>query len=57
MTGQKPFDIGTLAIQTADRAAKGEPVEKKVLLSGMTFTRSKPDEVRKYQSYLRGLAK
>ena len=57
VTGQKPFDIGRMAIQTASRAAKGEPVAKRVLLRGLLFTRSKPEEVRKYQVYLRGLAK
>jgi ABC-type sugar transport system substrate-binding protein len=57
VTGQKPFDIGRLAIQTSSRAAMGEPVAKQVLLPGLLFTRSEPEEVRKYQAYLRGLAK
>lgn len=57
VTGQKPFEIGTRAIETAIKSLKGESIEKKVLLPGMLFARRQPDEVKKYQEYLRGLAK
>jgi ABC-type sugar transport system substrate-binding protein len=57
VTGQKPFDIGRMAVETAAKALKGEPAEKKVELPGVLFTREKPDEVRKYREYLEGLAK
>lgn len=57
VTGQKPFDIGRMAVESAVKSLKGEPVEKKVLLPGALFTRAKADEVRKYQEYLRGLAR
>jgi len=55
VTGQKPFDIGAQAIETAIKAVKGEPVEKKVRLSGLLFAREKPDAVQRYREYLRGL--
>jgi ABC-type sugar transport system substrate-binding protein len=57
VTGQKPFDIGMQAVETAVRAVKGEKVEKLVALPGVLFTRQKPEEVRKYKGYLRGLGK
>ncbi|HZO91176.1 MAG TPA: substrate-binding domain-containing protein [Chthonomonadaceae bacterium] len=56
VTGQKPFQIGTMAIDTAVKALKGEKVEKQVALPGMLFTREKPDEVRKYRDYLHSLS-
>jgi ABC-type sugar transport system substrate-binding protein len=55
VTGQKPFDIASRAIETAVKSLKGEKVEKMVLLPGQLFTRSKPDEVKKYQTYLRSI--
>ncbi len=57
VTGQKPFDIGSQALETAVKALKGEKVEKAVHLPGQLFSRRQPDEVKKYQEYLRGLAK
>jgi ABC-type sugar transport system substrate-binding protein len=57
VTGQKPFDIGSLAIRTAARAVRREPVDRRVQLPGMLFSRARPDAVRQYQAYLRGLAK
>lgn len=56
VTGQKPFEIGSQALETAVKALKGETVQQAVLLPGMVFARSKPDEVKKYQDYLKGLA-
>jgi sugar transport system substrate-binding protein len=57
VTGQKPFEIGSQALETAVKALKGEIVEKTVRLPGLLFARRQPDEVKKYQEYLRGLAK
>ncbi len=57
VTGQKPFDIGVQSIDAAVKALKGEKVEKRTLLPGMLFSRRQPDAVKKYQDYLRGLAK
>lgn len=55
VTGQKPFEIGSMAVQTVVKALKGEAVEKQVTLSGQLFERSKPDEVTKYRDYLRSI--
>jgi len=57
VTGQKPYDIGQRAVEAAVKAARGEPVEKQVSLPGALFTRRQPEEVRKYQEYLRGIEK
>jgi ABC-type sugar transport system substrate-binding protein len=57
VTGQKPFDIGSMAIENAVKVAKGEKVEKQVTTPGLLFSRRKPDEVKKYRDYLHGLAK
>jgi ABC-type sugar transport system substrate-binding protein len=57
VTGQKPYDIGAMAISSAVKAVRGEPVDKQVSLPGTLFTREKPDEVRKHREYLTGLAK
>lgn len=57
VTGQKPYDIGVLALQSAVHASLGKPVEKHVSLPGVLFTRAKPDEVRKHREYLEGLAR
>ncbi len=57
VTGQKPFEIGTMAIETAAKAARGEKVEKRVDLAGAFFTREKPDEVRSYKQHLAELIK
>jgi ABC-type sugar transport system substrate-binding protein len=56
VTGQKPYDIGTLAIETALKAIKGEKTEKQTLLPGAFFSREQPDVVRKQQEILRGLS-
>lgn len=57
VTGQKPYDIGHQALTAAVKAMKGEPVEKKVVLPGMLFARSKPDEVKAYVKVLQDLTK
>jgi ABC-type sugar transport system substrate-binding protein len=57
VTGQKPFEIGSMAVETAAKAVKGEKVEKKVNLPGAFFSRELPDEVRKYKQHLAELVK
>ncbi|MCC6730880.1 MAG: substrate-binding domain-containing protein [Chthonomonadales bacterium] len=57
VTGQKPFEIGERALETAVKALKGEPVEKRIALPGLLFTRTRPEEVTKYRDYLRGIAR
>jgi len=55
VTGQKPFEIGAMAVEAAVKALRGQPVEKDVLLPGILFTRERPDEVRAYKAYLERL--
>ena len=55
VTGQKPFDIGSMAIETAVKVLKGEKVEKQVALPGMLFSRRDAEAVRKHKDYLHGL--
>ncbi len=56
-TGQRPFEIGTQALQAAVDALRGKPVDKKKSLSGILLTRTQPDEVRKYRQELDALVK
>ncbi len=57
VTGQKPFEIGSMAIDRAYQVTQGAKVDKQVTTSGLLFTRRKPDDVKKYRDYLHGLAK
>ncbi|MCS6862535.1 MAG: substrate-binding domain-containing protein [Abditibacteriales bacterium] len=57
VTGQKPFDIGVRAIETALNALEGERVEKKVRLPGVLFTRREKDKVKQYKDYLHDLTR
>lgn len=56
VTGQKPFDIGSRALETAVKSLKNESFEKVVRLPGVLFTRRQPEEIKKYQDYLKTLA-
>jgi len=57
VTGQRPFEIGSTAVDAAAKALKGERVEKKVSLPGVLLTREKPDEVKQFKARLRELSK
>lgn len=57
VTGQKPFEIGSQAIEAAVKTLKGEKVEKAVALPGELFTRRQPDAVKKYKEYLNSISK
>jgi len=57
VTGQRPFDIGSMAVSTAIKAVNGEPVKKMTALDGILYTRTKPDEVKKVKQYLHGVSK
>ena len=56
-TGQRPFEIGSMAIEAAVKALKGEKIEKKVSLPGFLLTREKPDEVKQFKERLKELSK
>lgn len=55
ITGQQPFEIGSLAVQSAARALRGEPVEPRLSLRGFLLTRRNPDAVRQFIARLREL--
>jgi len=55
ITGQQPFEIGSMAAEAAVKVLKGQPVEKKTSLPGVLLTREKPDEIRKFQQRLKEL--
>ena len=56
VTGQAPFEIGSLAVDAAVKVLKGVKVEKKISLPGVLMSREKPDEVRKFKERLRQLS-
>jgi ABC-type sugar transport system substrate-binding protein len=55
VTGQRPFDIGSKAVEAAINVLKGQPVEKRVSLPGVLLSREKPEEVRKFKEQLKKL--
>ncbi len=55
ITGQQPFEIGSMAAEAAVRVLKGQSVEKKSSLPGVLLTREKPDEIRKFKQRLKEL--
>jgi len=57
VTGQKPFEMGFKALEAAVRVLNGEPVEKRVRLPGVLFTRERPDEIKQYKERLQELTK
>lgn len=57
VTGQRPYEIGSMAVESAAMAIKGEKLEKKVALPGILFTRARPDEVKQYKQYLQERSK
>jgi ABC-type sugar transport system substrate-binding protein len=57
VTGQQPFEIGSLAVESALRFLKGETVQKTIALPGVLLTRADPDGVRKFKSRLKELSK
>jgi sugar transport system substrate-binding protein len=57
ITGQRPFEIGSMAIEAAVKVLRGEKVEKKVSLPGFLLTREKPDEIHQFKDRLKELSK
>ena len=57
ITGQRPFEIGSMAVEAAVKVVKGEKVEKKVSLPGFLLTREKPDEIKQFKDRLKELSK
>ena len=57
VTAQKSFEIGSMAVDAAADAMEGKPVEKKVSLPSMLFTRQSPEEIEQYCRRLEELGK
>jgi sugar transport system substrate-binding protein len=57
ITGQRPFEIGAMAIEAAVKVLRGEKVEQKVSLPGFLLTREKPDEIHQFKDRLKELSK
>lgn len=55
ITGQRPFEIGSMAIESAMKVLSGEAVEKKVTMPGILLSREDPDGVRAFQKRLNEL--
>jgi sugar transport system substrate-binding protein len=52
VTGQRPFEIGSRAVETVLKVLKGERVESRMALPGILLTRERPDEVRAFKQRL-----
>jgi ABC-type sugar transport system substrate-binding protein len=57
VTGQRPFEIGAIAMESALKILKGEQVQKTVSLPGLLLTRQDPEGVRKFKARLKELNK
>ena len=57
ITGQRPFEIGSMAVEAAAKVLKGEKVEKKVSLPGFLLTREKQAEIQQFKDRLKELSK
>lgn len=57
ITTQQPYEIGYQAVVNAVAAAKGETIEKEVLVPLYTYTKDKTDEIQKYIDDHAGLVK
>ncbi|MCK5572174.1 MAG: substrate-binding domain-containing protein [Bacteroidetes bacterium] len=57
ITGQQPFEIGLMAVDAAVRVLKGQPVEKRVSLSGILLSRDRPEEVQEFKTRLAELSR
>lgn len=57
VTGQQPFEMGSLAVETAVKVLHGEAVEKKHLLPGILYTHEEPEAVRAYLKRLAELTR
>jgi ABC-type sugar transport system substrate-binding protein len=57
ITGQQPFEIGSLAVQTSLKALKGDSVQSRIALPGKLLVRAEPDSVRAFKQRLQVLTR
>ncbi len=52
ITGQRPFEIGKLALESAVKVVKGEEVERRVSMPGVLLSRREPEKVKEFSDRL-----
>lgn len=52
ITAQQPYEIGSAASDAAVKVIKGEKVEKKIVMGGITLQRSNPEGIKEYKAQL-----
>jgi len=57
VTGQRPFEIGSMAVESALKVIHGETVQKTVSLPGILLSRQDPTGVEKFKKRLKELSK
>ena len=57
VTAQKPFEIGTMAVETAVKAIRGQAVQKKITLPGVLYARGNTAEIQRFRQQLQTLPK
>ncbi len=55
ITGQRPFEIGSRAVEAAVAAINEDPVENRVSMSGVLLSRQDPEAVRTFRKRLQKL--
>jgi len=48
ITTQQPYEMGYRAVEAAVKAAQGKSPEKSISIPTITYTKEKPDEIKKY---------
>jgi ABC-type sugar transport system substrate-binding protein len=56
VTGQKPYEMGYQAVESAVKVLNGEKVKKQQILTGVLFTRDKPAGVQAFQQQVQKLS-
>lgn len=57
ITGQKPFDIGSMSVNTALKVLKGEKAEALTIVPGLLLQRSAPEKVKEFVAWLKTVVK
>lgn len=57
VTGQRPFDIGSLALHTAVTVLNGSAVESRTALRGLLLSRARPDSVLLFKRQLQTMTR
>jgi simple sugar transport system substrate-binding protein/ribose transport system substrate-binding protein len=57
VTGQRPYEIGKMALENVVRVLKGDSVQATISLPGVLLTRERPDEVQSMKARLQELSK